>query len=498
MHCSNRQHDVLKLLSAITVGCALLCTWSVSVAQSPDLPKRTSPPHAVSSHFFGVNIENSYSNPVPSWSDEKLRRAIKEVGIQAVRFPGGDVGNYWNWQEGTVYPLGKAAKTGDTLTAFASLARATGTYPIYNLNVMTLDNALLHRASLLEAIANQLHMLEAAHDAKLPVENLELGNEFFWSSPDHDQAFPTAGDYASAMNQWSANLKRQYPDAKVASVGSIPSSGDARTKNWNSEVVGKIQGVDAVTLHRYDSILDGGIWNGTSPDAVLGNVFTDWSRIVSGEVNSIDADKLRIWVTEFGGLKDCTSDAHFTGTWLEALYQAQMAIQFLSTSSIDQVDLYNITGSTGSLMFQNTSSYWNACLNKNMTFHATYGDLTATGQVYALFGGALKETRFAYAIAFPELPVVRPKAGVAYPSVTGIALTGETNQWILINLSAKPVTLRYPGMGQGIVESAYAPSLTTKVVSEHVLAHTQHPFDGRSFTLAPFSVNRIVVKAAAG
>lgn len=133
----------------------------------------------------------------------------------------------------------------------------------------------------------------------------------------------------------------------------------------------------------------------------------------------IEKTKLRVWVTEFAGLKDCTTNAQFTGTWLEALYQAQMVIQFLSTASIDPIDLYNITGSTGSLMFQSSSSDWNACKNKSMTFQATNGDLTGTGQAYALLGGALKEAKSAYPVAFPEMPPVHPSSAVPYPSVVG-------------------------------------------------------------------------------
>lgn len=491
----NRRRQLIIFLRGFAAGCALLGACVSTNALSADLPKQTSSPHPVSSHFFGVNIENSYmSPPVLSWTDDSLQRAIKEVGIQAIRFPGGDVGNYWDWQKGTVYPSGKASQTQDTLSALFDLTRVTGTYPIYNLNVMTLDNAVLRRANLPQAIADQLRMLDTARGMKLPVGDLELGNEFFWSSPDHDRAFPSATDYATAMEEWTTRLKQAYPQAHIASVGSIPSSGDARTKSWNSAVIGKIHDVDAVTLHRYDSVLDGGIWDGTAPDSVLSNVFTDWEKILSGEVRSIEKAKLHIWVTEFSGLKDCTTKAQFTGTWLEALYQSQMAIQFLSTSSIDQIELYNITGSTSSLMFQNTSSYWNTCQNKSMTFHATYGDLTATGQAYALFGAALKQAKSVASLVFPETPMVHPKSGQPYPSVTGIALVGETSQWILVNLSSKPLALKYPGMGQGTMESLNGPSLMTMVDSEHVLSHGTHVFDGRLFVLPPFSVNRIVVK----
>lgn len=491
----HRRRQLIVFLRGIATGWTLLGACAATNAVSADLPKQTSSSHPVSPHFLGVNIENSYMNPpVLSWTNLMLQRAIKEVGIQAIRFPGGDVGNYWDWQKGTVYPIGKASQTQDTLSALLDLTRANGTYPIFNLNVMTLDNAVLRRANLPQGVASQLRMLDTARGMKLPVGDLELGNEFFWSSPDHDRAFPTAVDYAKAMDEWTTRLKQAYPHAHIASVGSISSSGDARTRSWNIAVIGKIREVDAVTLHRYDSILDGGIWDGTGPDAVLSNVFTDWEKILIGEVHPIEKAKLRIWITEFGGLKDCTTQARFTGTWLEALYQSQMAIQFLSTPSIEQIELYNITGSTSSLMFQNTSSYWNSCQNKSMTFHATPGELTATGQAYALFGGALKQAKAVYAIAFPEVPLAHPKSGAPYPSVTGVALTGETNQWILLNLSSRSLTLKYPGMGQGSVESLNAPSLTTMVTSERGLVHGKHAFDGRRFVLPPFSVNRIVVK----
>jgi len=211
-------------------------------------------------------------------------------------------------------------------------------------------------------------------------------------------------------------------------------------------------------------------------------------------VDPIQNSKLRVWVTEFGGFKDCTSDAHFTGTWLEALYQTQMAIQFLSTASVDQVELYNVTGSTSSLMFQDTSSYWDSCLNKSMTFNAVWGDLTATGQAYSLIGGALKEAKSVYPVAFPEAPLIRPKSGAPYPSATGVALTGTVDQWIITNFSANPLALKYPGISAGTIESLSAPSLTTMVRSEKVLAHTTRAFDDGSFVLPAFSVNRLVAK----
>jgi len=205
------------------------------------LPQMAGPAHSLGPHFFGVNIENSYfNNPVPNWTDQAWLNAIREVGIEAVRYPGGDAGNYWDWQTGTVYPRGNAAATSDSLADLAFLAKSTGAIPIYNLNVMTFDNALVDNSTLAPAIQNQLGMLSGAHRLGLPIAEIELGNEFFWTSPDHDAAFPSAADYTSTMKAWTAKLHLEYPDATIAAVASIPYATDNRTKTWNAAVLGKI------------------------------------------------------------------------------------------------------------------------------------------------------------------------------------------------------------------------------------------------------------------
>jgi hypothetical protein len=53
---------------------------------------------------------------------------------------------------------------------------------------------------------------------------------------------------------WTARLQQDFPGATIAAVGSIPSSGDARTKEWNATVIGKIRGIDAITVHRIESL----------------------------------------------------------------------------------------------------------------------------------------------------------------------------------------------------------------------------------------------------
>ena len=484
---------VCTLTLSILLPVLALSTFMSGANSHGSLPKTVGPPHTISPMFWGLNIENVYLNPVLSWTDPSLEAAIQSAGIESVRFPGGDAGNYWDWQRGAMYPLGGSANVQDFVADLSSLNKATGVQPLYNLNVMTYNNELITKATRSAAMDNQIQLLQAAQALGLPVNAIELGNEFYWSEPDHDHEFPTAKDYQLTANLWATTLKQSFPTAKFASMLSIPSSGDRRTRIWNTPVLENIQGIDAVTIHRYDSIIDGGVWDGTPADAVLSLAFTDWATILAGEVRPAEQKRLRIWVTEFGGFSDCTSNALFTGTWLEGLYQTQMAFQFLSTASVDQMQLYNMTGSTSSLIFQNTSSYWDSCLSKTITFNATPGDLTATGQAYALIGNALKRAASVSQVVFPEAPRIKPGAGAKpYASVTGVALSGATNQWLITNYGPETLTLHYAGMGTGAIESLSAPSLTTIVNGEGILTNSTAPFDGESFVLPPFSLNWIV------
>lgn len=484
--------NVRSLIPSILLPVLAFSAFASAAGFGP-VPKTVGPPHTISPMFWGLNIENEFFHPAFSWTNPWLETGIENARIGSVRYPGGDTGNYWNWQQGTVYPLGGHTTVDDFLSDLSSLSQATGVLPLFNLNVMTYDNQLITKTTLPAAMDNQIQLLQAAQGMELPVNDIELGNEFYWTEPDHDQEFPTAKDYQLTANLWAATLKPSFPNAKFASMLSIPYSGDPRTSTWNTPILENFRGIDAVTIHRYDSIIDGGVWDGTPADAVLSLAFTDWASILAGEVRPAEQKRLRIWITEFGGFADCTSDAEFTGTWLEALYQTQMALQFLSTASIDQVQLYNMAGSTSSLIFQNTSSYWDGCLQKNITFNATPGALTATGQAYALIGNALQGTTSVSEVVFPEAPLIKLGSGVKpYPSATGVALSGATNEWLIANYVSEPLTLHYAGMGTGTMESLSAPSLTTIVNGEGILSNSTAPFDGASFVLPAYSLNWIV------
>jgi|GEM_PF-2610569 len=97
--------------------------------------------------------------------------------------------------------------TPHTLEDFKQAADYLGSTPIFVLNILS-DN-----------LQSQLEMLRQAHHIDLPVQYIELGNELYFSTADFQNRYPTAGDYARAMNTWNDSLTVQFPDAGIAVAG---------------------------------------------------------------------------------------------------------------------------------------------------------------------------------------------------------------------------------------------------------------------------------------
>jgi hypothetical protein len=484
----------------------------------------TSAPRSLPSGFWGVNIENAYGQDF-SWTDSEVVNAIQQTGMQTLRIPGGDFANYWDWKTGLVWPA-TASDPGnsgygppsppDTLSLAKLLMNklGAGANPLYVLNVMTYNNATLLCSGdvddpsklatcLKPAMTYQIDMLKNAKAAGLPVQNLELGNEFFWQTSDQADAFPTATDYAKEMNEWISTLNQSYSGVRLGVVGSIPapySNVAKETADWNAAVLKDLKGAQALTLHRYDGIVDGGVYDPETADQALGYVFQDWTSIVDGQINPIKNAGLETWVTEFGGFSDCTKMSRLSGTWAEGLYQAEMALQFLANADVTMIQLYNVTGSTSSLYFQNSHTYWNGCTGTTFPFEGASGQLTATGQAYALISKALAG---ATSVAQLNLPVqkhypTQPPGGwptPGYPSATGILIaSAKVTQWLMINFVEAPLTLSYSGMGKGSIETLSYPALTTSVKTDSGYTHLEpEPFNGSSFTLPAYSISRISV-----
>jgi hypothetical protein len=450
--------------------------------------------HSLARAFFGANIDGAY-NPTGTyqWTDPRTLAAVKALNLQSLRYPGGTDANYWDWHTGWVYPSFPtgAGPFSETLKDFAPLVKLTGP-PIFDLNVMTYNNAIATPAQTSAMVQDQIAMLKAAQQLGMPVEYIELGNELYFAlrpmgnkdASYYAQRFTSGAPYVNEMNYWIKELKSAFPQAQIAVLGQAFQGG-----TWNVDLLSNLSGADAVTLHYYHTQEAGG----EDPMSILSKAVSKWTWWRPAEIQPLAAKGMSAWITEFDFI-DHTSDLEYTNTWLHGLFDAQMLVQFLSDPVITTVDIYNVHSQSkrSSLVYDGTEKF-----GPHGAIGAQAGALSASGQVVSIFGQALNGASAAAPIQVSGLaPVSSSPSGAKFtpfPPVSGVALSyGATGGMglILLNLSPQPITLSYGG-GTAQIQSVSAPSLSTNVVTATSLGLNTRQISLRQFEIPAFSVNYV-------
>jgi hypothetical protein len=446
------------------------------------------PSHPLAPGFLGANIENAYNlTNTYHWGDPETVAAVKEMGIQRLRYPSGTAANYWNWQAGWV-DSNFLTKSGpfydDTLANFAPLAKTTGA-PLFVLNVMTYNNAIGNSSQNDAMIQNQIVMLNAAKQLGMPIQSIELGNEFYLGMDHQDkdakyyaQRFPSATAYANDMNYWIKELKAAFPQVEIAAVGQGYQGG-----SWNADILSKLVGEDAITLHQYERVK-----TPEDPVALLSMVFSHWASFRADEIQPVIEKKKSVWMTEFDFIDD-TPDMEYASTWLHGLCDAEMLLQYLSEPAVTQVEIYNFHSWSrrSSLIYDGTEGFGPQRIVKTEA-----GAVSASGHVMSLFGKALNGASSVAPLNFSN-SVGAETTSKSFPAVTGVALSyGATGHkgFIVVNLCSRPSTMSYNG-GKAQMESIFAPSLSANIVTKDALEPVTRQISLKQFTVPPYSVNYI-------
>jgi hypothetical protein len=177
--------------------------------------------HPVTAPFEGTNLD--YSGVAEPYGEPSVVNAVASLAPGTIRYPGGAISNYWDWQTGSVNQppatttttsgstkakQGRKRTYGFTLSTLEQLTNATGAVPIFDLNVMT------------STLQDQLQMLQTASQLGLPIRYVELGNEFYLSDSNYVHAFPTAAAYADLVASWAPAIRAAFPDVQIAAVAS--------------------------------------------------------------------------------------------------------------------------------------------------------------------------------------------------------------------------------------------------------------------------------------
>ena len=403
---------IVSALAALTLG------TGTTYAQNTTATLPANGLHNAPADFFGFNGENrlfTYPGaPDPSknpWTNATFLANFAALKPRTLRFPGGTVANYWDWYSGwfipgptdnnIVHPNGNTGVIGqpynangqfqtvvyrdlDLDNAFNKAAipstlddlktawvASNKTFkPIFVLNMLTQWKDNKTPLGTLGPLDYQIEMLKKAKSLGLPVEYIELGNEFYIGGPgkgaDNTFKYPSNGSsgefagysYGKDLAGWVRAVSDAFPASstqpalKFAVIGKFYKPGDnARGTNWNSGVRAALleKGItpDAFTFHYY---IDP---NSLDYQHIFADAFSKWDNAKAHDLNDLPPN-VNAWITEFSLINDQTPA---DGTWAHGLVNASFALLFPESRKVLHMLNHAATGSAQfAALFDSTNS----------------------------------------------------------------------------------------------------------------------------------------------
>lgn len=425
----------------------------------------TGPGRQMVPYFLGYN---NVPNRSPSWTDPNVINIAKQLNIGTVRYPAGTLANYWDWQSGWLLPGGPSRSQKHstfTLQDLQVAVQSTGAKPIFVLNMLTSD------------LNTQLNMLHTAQGMGLPVQYIELGNEFYLAQPDdYVRKFPQGSDYGSMATQWINAIHQQFPNSKVAAVGTAPASGDQRKSGWNQSMLQTLQGADAITIHPYVLLDDNLVAQTTNggADTLMSAVSGRWQQF-QGLLQPLPSG-MKVWVTEY----NLVNASNLFRTWIHGLSVAQMTLSYLADDRVELVCFFDMIGAAGD------EAYFYD-LTPNSGDQLPPYTPTASAWTLGLLGKALRGMTSAQ-----QLPI----GNAGDTSVMGWLFTnGSQHQAFIVNASSNNMTWNV----DNALSKAQYQQLTSdplKLITSSGSLTTKNGTAGGQLALPAYSVTLLKVGAA--
>lgn len=463
---SGRHRAVLMLIAAgsagiVTAAGALAASAgadgaSVNVPQ-PGIGVGLGTARSLPSGYYGVNYD--YGGKIASSDDTGFAAQIAALSPGVVRWPAGTGANYFVWNAAKTKQRG--APTTDTTRsgcrASASISglyftlsdlvaeyRATRVPPVFDLDVTKCASS-----SSTTSFGNQLSFLKQASAAGVPVDYIELGNEFYLCDADYETDFPTAAAYADTASQWIRSLRESanFPDAQIAVVASNksgPATGSAchtRTYTWNDQLVKELLKnaggnksllPNAYTVHSHPRF--GAPLTLSNLPLFFDRAYTSVNGVSTAVANSLGASLSGVqapqeWLTEIGFSLNADGNQK---TFADALANSVQAL-LLATAMPDttQAEFWSSFGPEVPYAYLAEPSSPN---------QQTTVTLTPDGRVMTWVDQAAQGAKAMTPITFSGGPVL---SGTSDPALVGASFTkGTSPTQILVNLSGRTQTVR--------------------------------------------------------
>lgn len=292
----------------------------------------SSPSLALATTSRTLNFELNNSAPIPkgihginaNWyrflpiEHNTTQEALRQINIQQVRFPGGSVGNHYDWS--TFRPIWDPnspsfvygakdyfnfhIKTLSPLT-FAPIIASLGQEVTYVVNFHSNTNAEIKTG------------LQKLKDHHVSVKRLELGNELYF------QTTPglTTSVYLSRAKEINDFAKQLFPGVKTGVVvGRELWSRPAPNGNWN---IPTQSWFDAVIIHSYSTVsrynTDQFVDWVTGDKQQEGSLRYHFQQFVQNNIIRNYPGK-ELWLTEWDLSEDAEGGKDYAGTYAQTYY----------------------------------------------------------------------------------------------------------------------------------------------------------------------------------
>jgi hypothetical protein len=419
-------------------------------------------------NFFGVNFDYvGTSRYAPADPNFYSQLAALEPGT--LRFPGGATANYFQWKVGIPVkpPTGSCVSSTTsglfkfTLSDLMKAYTGTGAPPVFDLNVMTSD------------LSCQMQMLQKAQQLGLPIDYVELGNEFYLGIDNYPTYFKTAADYGKAVASYVKAVHQDFPGALVAAVGSLPAS-SSREKSWNTDVLNAAQKAgglpDAITLHVYPG------YNKALTTGALPSLFTEpYSELtaISNVLGKLPVSR-PVWFTEYNLHPKHTANSNPAQTsYAEPLFVAEMDLLLVEhVTSAQFIDFFSAFGVNASYSYAGS---------------AASPALTPGGLALTLVDEAAHGATLTRPIDFTGAPTLT--AGGS-PALIGQSFTSTARREVLVNLSPQTLTIKTGSAipaGEPYEQVSYSGSPVSQVATASALT-VKHLTTGSSISMPAYSI----------
>ena len=473
------RRDFLKTTGALALGAAvgMAAPAGPALAATAIVAGKSGTPRPLTPTFFGLNGNNTQEGL--NWDGADLGTALASLRPGVLRYPGGTLGNYWDWRAGWFQPGGPwpgqtNAQTGqvlapfdNSLTPYKVALQRSGAEALFLVNMLTIDGRLATDADNDRLIQDQIQFLQSAVTAGISVKRVELGNEFYLPgnnpagafATDYSTRFPTAGDYARQASAWVSALRTAFPAVQIAAVGADATGNNMpRRETWNADVLAGLTGANALTLHPYIQVQDATV----TPQSLLSLPYARVQSLAATEFPQLASYGLDAWVTEFN-MVDKTPALTFAGTWTHGLFVAAYALLLAQNPTVTLVDLHNAVGdAVAGVLFDSIDGFRAATPVTELLGRS------AMGATYAALLQATKSTSTAQPLTFPAGPVLEGGA----PGIVGMDFSGGgQHQVVIVNLAETDVTLNVASLFSGTFRwsRTTAASLTTSVTGTNAV-----------------------------